>query len=202
MKLQVKVCGMKDDQNISELIKLPIDYIGFIFYDQSPRHVYKIPLVQIPASIKKVGVFVNDTVNNIRKKLDEGLHVIQLHGAETPEFCKEIQDLGVPVIKAFGIHEEFNWATLENYVSHVDYFLFDTRGKQHGGTGQTFNWQVLKGYKLHIPYFLSGGLSKQNIKAASLIGDKRLIGLDLNSKFELKPGLKNINELQNALNLL
>ncbi len=203
MALQIKVCGMQVSTNISELVKLPIDYIGFIFYDQSPRFIRKIPPVDIPKYIKKVGVFVNESIDGIQKKIDEeGLQVIQLHGTESPETCKKVQNMGPSVIKAFGIHEEFDWEQLTKYSPYVDYFLFDTGSKQHGGTGISFNWNILKGYELSIPYFLSGGLSSDNIISASRIDDKRLIGLDLNSKFEIKPGLKNIEELQKALNLI
>lgn len=201
MALQIKVCGMKDADNICELAKLPIDYIGFIFYNQSQRNVEQMPEVEIPASIRKVGVFVNQTVTEIRKKIIEaGLQVVQLHGAESPEVCEQVRHMGVQVIKAFGIHKEFDWGKLTQYSTHVDYFLFDTKSKQHGGSGCTFDWEILEGYNLTTPYFLSGGLSTENIRSASLIADNRLIGLDLNSKFEITPGIKNIKELQKALN--
>jgi len=202
MLRKIKVCGMMHEDNITDLLQLPIDYIGFIFYSKSPRAIQNIPVVNVPESVLKVGVFVNQSLEFIQEKVTQGLQLVQLHGAESPEFCQQVGKMGIPVIKAFGIFKEFDWTTLNAYAPFVDYFLFDTGSKQHGGTGKTFDWDIINGYGLNTPYFLSGGLSAENIKSASLIKDDRLIGLDLNSKFELEPGLKNINELENALNLL
>lgn len=190
---------MRDDKNIEELCRLDIDYIGFIFYPQSPRYVDKKPAISIPRSIEKVGVFVNSNLQQIEEKIkDFDLQVVQLHGKETPNFCHEVKELGVKTFKAFGIDESFQWTEVQDYIDQVDYFLFDTKSKQYGGTGKSFNWQILTEYPWHTPYFLSGGISPQNLNEAVDFKDGRLYGLDLNSKFEISPGLKNIELLTQA----
>ena len=202
-ELKIKVCGMRDAENIQQLLTLTIDYIGFIFYSKSARFVSRKPEVSIPSSIKKVGVFVNASKEEIQEKIEEfDLQVVQLHGDESPEFCQEIQDLGVETFKAFGIDEDFDWATIAAYEGKVDYFLFDTKSNQYGGTGQTFTWEKLKDYPYQNPYWLSGGISLENIKEAANFEDNRLYGLDLNSKFEIKPALKNIQSLTQAISII
>ena len=199
-KMKIKVCGMRDASNIQELCSLPIDYIGFIFFNKSSRYVAELPQVNIPLSIQRVGVFVNATLPYIKEQaaLFE-LDVIQLHGDESPAFCEEIKSLGFTIFKAFGIDEDFDWTFLAAYEKVVDYFLFDTKSKQYGGTGLTFNWEILKQYPYEKAYLLSGGLSIDNIQEALQFEDERLYGLDLNSKFEIEPGLKNIQTLKTAL---
>jgi len=202
-ELKIKVCGMRDAENIRQLVILPIDYIGFIFYAKSARFVAEKPEVSISSSIKKVGVFVNSSKEEITAKIKEfDLQVVQLHGDESPEFCQETNDLGVETFKAFGIDNEFDWATIATYEGKVDYFLFDTKSKQYGGTGQTFNWEKLKGYPYKTPYWLSGGISLENIQEAARFEDNRLYGLDLNSKFEIEPALKNIHSLTQAISII
>jgi len=199
IRLKVKVCGMREPDNITSLSQLDIDYIGFIFYQKSTRFIDNIPTVSVPPSIKKTGVFVNESETNVMKKIKEGLQAVQLHGSEPAAFCHSLKKTGVEVIKAFGIHGNFDWQLLSSYTDEVDYFLFDTSSPQHGGTGKAFDWEILNDYPLTTPYFLSGGLSTENIAQALEIGDARLIGLDLNSKFELKPGLKDIDKLKKVL---
>lgn len=202
-ELKIKVCGMRDAENIQQLIALPIDYIGFIFYAKSARFVNQNPQVAIPISIKKVGVFVNATKQDIEDNIIKfDLQVIQLHGNESPIFCQEIKNIGLETFKAFGIDEDFDWINIAEYVGKVDYFLFDTKSKQYGGTGQTFNWEILKKYPFDTPYWLSGGISLENIAKAANFEDTRLYGLDLNSKFEIEPGLKNINSLTQAFSYI
>jgi phosphoribosylanthranilate isomerase len=202
-ELKIKVCGMRDEENIRQLVSLPINYIGFIFYPKSARFVSANPEVKIPSSIKKVGVFVNDSKEEIKTKVKEfDLQVVQLHGDETAEFCQEIKDLGVETFKAFGIDKDFEWESIKVYESKVDYFLFDTKSKQYGGTGQTFNWEILKAYPYQTPYWLSGGISVENIEEAAKFEDNRLYGLDLNSKFEIQPALKNIHSLTQAISII
>jgi phosphoribosylanthranilate isomerase len=190
---------MRDADNIRELAQLPIDYMGFIFYPKSERR----PDVKLPQAIKKVGVFVNETAEVIRQKAAEHqLNAVQLHGNEPVKSCVELQETGLEVFKVFGIDETFDWTTVEPYLSSVDYFLFDTKSPQHGGTGQTFNWNKLHEYPFEKPYFLSGGLSLENIAEAIAFEDSRLIGLDLNSKFEIAPGQKDISTLKQALKII
>lgn len=194
---------MRDAENIQQLVRLPIDYIGFIFYAKSARFVSDKLNVEIPTSIQKVGVLVNASKDEISTKIKEfDLQVVQLHGDETPEFSQEIKDLGIITFKAFGIDDDFDWENIKEFEGKVDYFLFDTKSKQYGGTGQTFNWDKLKDYPYLTPYWLSGGISLENIIQAANFQDNRLYGLDLNSKFEIEPGLKNIDSLTQAFSYI
>jgi len=198
--LLVKVCGMKEQHNIMQLLELPIQYIGHIFYKKSSRYAIDTPNISLPTSIKKTGVFVNSELEEILQKVEDlSLTAIQLHGNEHPELAKILQEKGLEVIKAFGIDEEFDWKQLEPFMESVDYFLFDSKSPAYGGTGQTFNWQKLHDYPYKKPYFLSGGLSLENLEEALRFDDQRLIGLDLNSKFEIEPGIKNIENIKLAL---
>lgn len=202
-KLKIKVCGMREADNIKALCELPIDYIGFIFYPKSPRYVVENISSLIPASIKKTGVFVNSSLEEIQAKKEEfDLQVIQLHGNESPEFCEQVRKMDLTTCKAFGIDDEFNWNSIHAYQDVVDYFLFDTKSKAYGGTGQTFNWDKIQENPYDKPYLLSGGISIDNIKEAANYQDERLYGLDLNSKFELSPALKNIELLTQALSII
>ncbi len=201
--LQVKVCGMRDIDNIRELSVLPVDYLGFIFYAKSPRFTENLPLLtDLPRNIQKIGVFVNAAQTYILDKIAEGLDGVQLHGNESPSLCAALQQQGVKVIKAFGIDRDFDWETLSAYLPVVDYLLFDTKSNHHGGTGARFDWQTLASYPFEKPYFLSGGLSTDNIQEAIAIADERLIGLDLNSRFEIAPAVKDINKITNALKII
>lgn len=199
-ELLVKVCGMKEEQNILQLLELPIQYIGHIFYRKSARYVGDLANITIANGIKKAGVFVNSDFDEIIKAAERfNLNSIQLHGHEPLELATVLKAKDFEVIKAFGIDEDFDWKQLEPYIGHVDYFLFDSKSPAYGGTGVTFNWQKLKEYPFETPYFLSGGLSLENLQEAVNFEDNKLIGLDLNSKFEIEPGLKDIEKLKLAL---
>ncbi len=201
--LLIKVCGMKERNNIIQLSELSIDYIGHIFYPKSPRYVRGLIDVELPASIKKTGVFVNVDLNGILEQVKEhSLHTVQLHGNESAELAESLRNVGIEVIKAFGVDSNFDWHQLDGYLNHVDYFLFDSKSPQYGGTGETFDWQKLKEYPFDKPYFLSGGLSLENLNEALQFEDDRLVGLDLNSKFEIELGLKNIEKLKLALKII
>jgi phosphoribosylanthranilate isomerase len=203
-KLKLKVCGMRDADNIRQLATLEPDYIGFIFYPNSKRYATNLDLAllrSLPSSIKKTGVFVDSTYQDITEKIEMyQLNAVQLHGAETPELCMKINELGIEVIKAFGIDNNFDFNILSEYNKGVDYFLFDTKTKEHGGSGKVFDWELLNQYTLDKPYFLSGGLSTDNIAEIKSIPDTRLYALDLNSRFELEPGLKDIKKLTAVFN--
>lgn len=191
---------MRDTDNIRSLVQLPIDYIGFIFYPKSSRFVMQKPGIEIPANIQKIGVFVNISFDEIANKINEyDLQGVQLHGDESPDFCKQVRDTGIKTFKAFGIDNNFDWTVIKNYQDVVDYFLFDTKSHAYGGTGQAFNWDKLKENPYDKPYLLSGGISIDNIEEAASFDDERLQGLDLNSKFETKPAFKNIDLLTQAL---
>ncbi len=203
-QLKLKVCGMRDAENIRQLAVLNPDYIGFIFYSKSKRFVEVIDeevLNALPDTVKKTGVFVDENFDVVVEKIERfKLHAVQLHGNETPEYCIRFKEHKVEVIKAFGLDSNFDFDKLNNYQDAVDYFLFDTKTEQHGGSGKTFNWNILSKYNLQIPYFLSGGLSLEHLTEIRKIDDSRLYALDLNSKFEIEPGLKNIEKLRTFFN--
>ncbi|TJZ61212.1 phosphoribosylanthranilate isomerase [Sphingobacterium olei] len=201
--LKIKVCGMRDPQNIIDVASLNIDYMGFIFYPQSKRFVDHITSEPSTTKLRRTGVFVNDHIAHIKTKTAEfSLQAIQLHGNEDVDFCRQVAQPDIQLIKAFGIDDDFDWKSTEPFLHDVDFFLFDTKSTDYGGTGQSFNWQKLTDYPYDKPYFLSGGLSLENIQEAGNFEDDRLFGLDLNSKFEIEPGLKNISTLTQALKLL
>lgn len=194
---------MREAENIKALCNLPIDYIGFIFYAKSPRAIINNTTTLIPPSINKTGVFVNASIEEISNRKDIfGLETIQLHGNESPLFCEQVRQLNVTTFKAFGVDEAVDWKTVDAYQDVVDYFLFDTKSIHYGGTGSTFNWDKLLENPYDKPYLLSGGISIDNIKEAANFKDERLYGLDLNSKFETKAALKNIELLTQALSII
>ena len=199
-KMLVKVCGMRDANNILELIKLKPDYLGFIFYDKSKRFVTSFPEVEIPSDIKKVGVFVNETIDEIIEIADKNkLEAIQLHGNESPEYCEELKVLlirNVEIFKAFSIDENFDFSKTEAYQKVCDFLLFDTKGKEYGGNGVKFDWEVLENYKGTTPFLLSGGISKNDAKEIKKISHKAFLGIDINSGFEIEPALKNIANIK------
>lgn len=201
--MKIKVCGMKEPENIRQLSSLNPDYMGFIFYPNSKRFTAELDtdiLTNLPISIKKTGVFVNEELFVIADKIKKyQLDAVQLHGDETPEICRELSENEVEIIKAFGIDDNFNFSNLEPYLNVVDYFLFDTKTTAHGGSGKSFNWQLLKNYIYQKPYFLSGGLSLENLDQVMNFKDNRFYAVDLNSCFELEPGIKNIQKLKEAI---
>ncbi|MGD1947206.1 MAG: phosphoribosylanthranilate isomerase [Croceivirga sp.] len=196
--MKLKICGMK--YNPLEVAALQPDYLGFIFYDKSPRNIDVI-IPSLPLNIKKVGVFVNATAEEILQKVAKyGLNMVQLHGQENPELCLHLKNLTIGVIKVFGVDENFDFCTLEPYESSCDYYLFDTKGKLPGGNGYTFDWEVLEDYPSDKPYFLSGGIGMENIDEILTFlyrpESKYCHALDVNSRFETKPGLKNITKIK------
>jgi len=199
-KLRIKVCGMKFAENIAEVATLEPDFLGFIFVSSSSRYVADIldprQLRALPLHIKRVGVFVNETSEIIlRLAAQYGLDLVQLHGEETPEQCAEIQATGLPVMKAFPVGETFDFATLMPYVSSCTYFLFDTKTDLRGGSGHTFDWRLLENYPLSVPYFLAGGIELSHVPQLQALQLPGLFAVDLNSRFEKAPGLKNVDLL-------
>lgn len=197
--LTIKVCGMREKENILELSSVHPDFVGLIFYDKSKRYagLTDPKNIVIPNGIKKVGVFINSTNEEILKIIEQyALDLIQLHGDETPDQCKSLQKAGIKIIKAFSVDENFDFKKLDSYESFVDYFLFDTKGKEYGGNGITFNWEVLSHYKLNIPFFLSGGIDLQHVEKIKNLKHTQFFALDLNSRFELEPGLKDVNKIK------
>ncbi len=212
----LKICGMKHQENILAVAALQPDYLGFIFYEKSARF-FDGEIPDLPKNIKKVGVFVDASVEYILKKVIEyDLQAVQLHGNESPEFCEVLLRHPVPksreysgshqteIIKVFSIKDTFNFSVLKAYEEVCDYFLFDTKGKKPGGNGYTFNWEVLKEYPSTKPYFLSGGIGLEEVdnilsflrRQPRNFGAKYCYAIDVNSKFEIKPGLKDIDKLK------
>lgn len=195
----IKVCGMRENENIQQLVELQPNYIGFIFYSKSKRFVQKnFQLPELPKDIQKVGVFVNEKKEFIKEKIKQyELDCIQLHGDESADFCKEMKEFST-VIKAFGLDKNFDFNQLKNYQSVCDYFLFDTKTSEYGGSGKSFDWNLLKQVKTEVPFFLSGGISLESISEIKFYLDQLpfLYALDVNSRFEIEPGLKNIEKLK------
>ena len=203
--MKLKICGMKYPENILEVGSLLPDYMGFIFWEKSARYFNGI-IPELPKSIKKVGVFVNASLDEILEKIEiHDLQAIQLHGTESVEFCENIKK-NIPnlidVIKVFSILDTFDFDLLKPYENVCDYFLFDTKGKLPGGNGTTFDWKVLGNYPSTKPFFLSGGIGMDNIEAINEILKTNLpiYAIDVNSKFEIEPGLKNIQLCTDAIN--
>ncbi|WP_026899367.1 phosphoribosylanthranilate isomerase [Daejeonella oryzae] len=206
--MKIKVCGMRDSSNIRDLIELKPDYLGLIFYPGSKRYLetLQLELVAEVSQLSKItGVFVNEQPEIVNQKIQLfKLKAVQLHGNESPAYCHSIkmQNPSVELIKAFGIDEDFNFSDLEPFLTVTDFFLFDTKSAQHGGSGKTFDWNVLKQYSYQKPYFLSGGIGLENLDEVLTVSDNRLYAVDLNSRFETEPGFKNIGKLKLAFNKL
>lgn len=204
--MKIKVCGMREEENLNQLLAMNPDYIGFIFYSKSKRHVPEIPNIRLPENICKVGVFVNAGLDYIWKRIKGyELDVIQLHGDETPEFCKEARDFlvkrncNVQIVKAFAVDHQFDFDSTNPYERYCDFFLFDTKGKYYGGNSERFDWRLLQDYKGILPYFLSGGIGPDSVNDIQNFRKSPwaayCVALDLNSRFEEAPGVKNIDKL-------
>lgn len=195
----LKICGMRDRQNILDVAALGPQYMGFIFYEKSPRYVgndFVLPQ-GLPASLKKVGVFVDATTQKMIETARRlSLDYLQLHGAESPEQVRDLKREGFGVMKVFSIGSEFDFSVLDPYEQFVDYFLFDTKGKYYGGNAQRFDWSILREYKQNIPFLLSGGLSPENAGEIGTLSDMNLHALDVNSGVETHPGFKDLDRIK------
>lgn len=197
----VKICGLKDPGNIREVIQLKPDWIGLIFYSRSPRYIADPKLLEflnnLPDRPLTVAVFVDPVRNQITDvsnvlKID----MIQLHGSETPGFCQELRECGHTVMKAFGIHNNFDFRQTDPFHGKTDFFLFDNRSPKAGGSGEQFDWDLLQEYQGETPFLLSGGITADT---RTIPYHRRLAGVDLNSRFEKTPGIKNIDLLNTFL---
>lgn len=202
--LGIKICGMKYPDNILELGALLPDYMGFIFWEKSARY-FDGQIPELPKSIKKTGVFVNETIAIIAQKvIQHDLQAVQLHGKESVAFCEELRKkigIRVEVIKVFSILDTFDFSILLPFESVCDYFLFDTKGKLPGGNGSTFDWKVLENYPSNKPFFLSGGIGLEEMDTVNNVLKTNLPihAIDVNSKFEVEPGLKNTLTCREAI---
>lgn len=201
-EMKLKICGMKYPENILEVGSLLPDYMGFIFWEKSARYCNgNVP--ELIKTIKKVGVFVDQSQEEILEKVAKyNLQAVQLHGHESVEFLSKLKNQlpkKIEIIKVFSADENFDFETIKPFENVCDYFLFDTKGKLPGGNGTTFDWNILKKYNSKKPFFLSGGIGMNELKAIEEISKTKLpiYAVDVNSKFEIEPGLKNKNLLSN-----
>jgi phosphoribosylanthranilate isomerase len=193
----VKVCGMRDAQNIRDVEKLGVDWIGMIFWPQSKRFVTEVPSY-LPKHQKRVGVFVDAPLEDIRQHIsDYQLNIIQLHGQESPDYVKALKPH--TTIKAFNIAKADDLVQTEQYEEIADYFLFDTKGLMVGGNGQKFDWSVLTAYHGKTPFLLSGGIGLDDAESINSFHHPSCIGIDLNSRFEVSPAFKDIDKLRKFL---
>ncbi|MDX1327631.1 MAG: phosphoribosylanthranilate isomerase [Arenibacter sp.] len=205
--MKLKVCGMKYPDNMLEVAKLQPHYLGFIFWEPSSRFLKAAP-TKLPDTIKKVGVFVDATLEEITTKVNQyQLQAVQLHGKESPAFCKNLREIELDrpdqkleIIKVFSIKDNFDFGQLEPYEEVADYFLFDTKGKLPGGNGYAFSWEVLRDYPSQKPYFLSGGIGlEETDKIKEFLQrpeSKYCYAIDVNSRFETAPGLKEVEKIK------
>jgi len=210
-ELTIKVCGMREADNIRAVEQLGVDWLGFIFWPKSSRHVSAKP-AYLPTVCKRAGVFVDEDIRTVRQVADDyALDVIQLHGQETPDYVSTLASLlhrregrggAVSIVKAITIpnaplsvcHDVI--ATSKAYEGLADYFLFDTKCKTVGGSGEHFDWTVLGAYDGHTPFLLSGGIGPDDAERILAFRHPRCVGIDLNSRFELSPGLKDVHQLR------
>ena len=198
--IKLKICGLRD--NIYEVAELQPDFLGFIFYDKSPRFVGNDFEIEDTISSNKIGVFVNQPIEEVLKiHKKHQLDFVQLHGNESVEYCVELKAYGVSIIKVFAGNQLPSQPVLDLYNSFVDYFLFDTKTDKEGGTGASFDWNNLNSLKIEKPVFLSGGLSLENIKEIENI-KAEIFAIDVNSRFEVSPGLKDIESLKKLKSIL
>ena len=229
--VRLKICGMKYPENIASVAALKPDYMGFIFYEQSLRN-FEGDIPEISKNIKRTGVFVNAPIAYILDKIQRyNLHAVQLHGQESADYCEELKrhyeeqsdqvisskkmqphntrdrnDDLLEIIKAFSIKDRFEFEVLKPYEKVCDYYLFDTKGKLPGGNGYTFDWSVLNEYPSKKPFFLSGGIGSEAVENILSFLQKKeshyCYAIDVNSKFEVEPGLKDIEKLKEFISNL
>jgi phosphoribosylanthranilate isomerase len=197
----IKVCGMRNSANIEEVKRLKPDMMGFIFYPKSKRYVgenFNPEIIQsLMPEVETVGVFVNEEFEDLESFVSKfNFDYLQLHGNESPEYCHHAMEHGIDVIKAFGLHPDFDWTSLEPYTDVCKYFLFDTSTKGYGGSGQKFDWNILNSYKLSHPFILSGGIGPDDVETIKSIKHPQFAGIDINSCFEIEPGFKDTKKLE------
>ncbi len=200
--MRIKVCGLTNVNQVRQLNELGIEFAGFNFYRRSPRYVYKnmpsTAIKKMRSKINKVGIFVDENADELLRTVDDcGLYLVQLHGNESPRYCEKISNY-ISVIKAFRLSDDDNieWK-IKDYYDVVDMFMFDTETTSFGGSGKKFNWSILKDLKINKPFFLAGGISPDDVNEIKRFAMQPvandLFAIDINSKFEITPGIKNID---------
>jgi phosphoribosylanthranilate isomerase len=205
--MKVKICGMREAANIMAVADFNPDFLGFIFYEKSARYAGEVLdkdlLRSLPASIAKVGVFVDAPLPELfAATCQYGFDYVQLHGRETPAYCQAVRAHGLRVIKAFAVDADFDFSTLAEYAPACNLFLFDTKGKHPGGNGHAFDWQLLHQYHGTTPFLLSGGLGPANVDDALRFRHPQLVGYDVNSLLETAPGHKDVEATARLLTRL
>jgi phosphoribosylanthranilate isomerase len=206
--MRIKVCGMTQLAQVKQLDEMGVDFAGFIFYPKSPRYVVNHlageELKKAKVRLGKVGVFVHATYDEVMKHVDDyGLDMVQLHGDETPRFCEQLANY-VTVIKCFRLQDNdpIDWI-MRPYEESCDMFLFDTLGVGYGGTGKKFNWDILKTTIMNKLFFLSGGIEPEDAEKLKLFAKetvaKKLFSIDINSKFEIAPGIKDMEKIKKMI---
>ncbi len=205
--LKLKVCGLTQKSNLESVVASGVDFAGLIFYQKSPRYMAdKLLSADLDAyreHVSFVGVFVNETLEVlIELSRQFQLNIIQLHGIESPEYCQNVQEQGFQVMKVFGVGESFDFSSLKPYLPVVDYFLFDTKSPQYGGTGVSFQWSVLKDYPYDKPFWVGGGVSVENLPSLLSLHLPHLYAVDMNSALEISPGLKDISKVKASVKIM
>ena len=195
---------MREPKNIEQVAQLGVDMMGFIFYPKSPRYVsYVLARSDADRKVCRVGVFVNDSIPEILDKIHSfSLNAVQMHGNESRELCEQLREANgdIKIIKAISVSNAGDIQKYKEYVSAVDYFLFDTKCKTVGGSGQKFDWQILDEYDGDVPFLLSGGIGPEDAFRIRTFHHSQCVGIDLNSRFEIEPGVKDVEKLNKFLN--
>jgi phosphoribosylanthranilate isomerase len=207
--MEIKICGMRSPENIRAVSALDIQFMGFIFYEKSPRFVTDSEFIssfkRAGKGVNKIGVFVDAAPIFVHQTVEKfNLDGVQFHGKETPKYLTDFRE-NFPskyILKAFPISEGFDFVETKPYLSLADFFLFDTKTPQHGGAGLKFDWQILYNYKFETPFFLAGGISEDDAETIKSLEIKTLFALDLNSKFEIEPALKDVEKIKRFINKL
>ena len=186
---------MRETENIRDLMAVKPDFMGMIFYPKSSRYIEQVPQTTITA--ERVGVFVNEEISVIQQKAEEfEFNTVQLHGDESIADASLLKSLGFKVIRVFSVTDQLPMAEMKQYQSEVDYFLFDTKTPHYGGSGQKFDWAILNQYDLDTPFFLSGGIELEDLEAIKKLDIPQLYAVDINSRFEVAPAVKDIEKIK------
>lgn len=195
---------MRDRVNIEAVAALRPDMMGFIFYAGSPRYAGTLApevVKSLPEGVTPIGLFVNSSEDEMMSISDRyGITTLQLHGDESPELCRRLKNRGYQILKAFGVDESTDWDRLLAYDGAADYLVLDSKSAAWGGSGRKFDWQLLKSHSPVTPFLLSGGIGPDDTEEITAIDIPSMAGVDVNSRFELSPGMKDVNLLSRFIN--